>query len=180
MKKELFGVQGLLLIWLIIYLQNQCQCVSADRIKSSLKENSSVVPRGSILRPLLFFIFLWTSTVCVTSPNDFYLAMRKNWFEKIRVRWVLDWIIMSWYDRFLVEEEQIGSQFRKKSKFFISRTVEVCSSRSMDKVCHVNLVKIWGEIMILWLTASEIWYNRGKMLAKARQNSVTGNDSSND
>ena len=57
-KLEFYGICGIAYQWLRSYLSNRTQYVSYERPKSELLPILSGVPRGSILGPLLFTIYV--------------------------------------------------------------------------------------------------------------------------
>ena len=57
-KMALYGVRGTSLRWFESYLSNRFQCI-ADGLKMSSRQSvKSIVPRGSVLGPVLFLIFI--------------------------------------------------------------------------------------------------------------------------
>ena len=53
-----FGITGKLWLWIKAYLSDRLQCVSINNIHSDVMPVISGLPQGSILRPLLFLIFV--------------------------------------------------------------------------------------------------------------------------
>ena len=53
-----YGINGTLLNFLVDYLQNRQQCVVISSHQSEYMPVASGVPQGSILGPLLFFMFI--------------------------------------------------------------------------------------------------------------------------
>ena len=57
-KLEHYGIRGLALKWMHSYLKNRSQFVRLSGENSSIKHMQYCVPQGSILRPLLFIIYI--------------------------------------------------------------------------------------------------------------------------
>ena len=57
-KLEHYGIQGLAFKWMTSNLKNRSQFVSLSGENSSIKHMQYGVPQGSILRPLLFIIYI--------------------------------------------------------------------------------------------------------------------------
>ena len=57
-KLEYHGVRGISNKWFVSYLSNRKQCVSINGYKSNLADVKYGVPQGSILKLLLFLIYI--------------------------------------------------------------------------------------------------------------------------
>ena len=58
-KLEYYGIRGLALKWFTSYLNNRSQFVSTNGVTSNIKRLGNYgVPQGSVLRPLLFLLFI--------------------------------------------------------------------------------------------------------------------------
>ena len=56
-KLENYGIRGKNLLWFISYLTSQTQFIKYNNLSTSFKAQY-LVPQGSILRPLLFLIYV--------------------------------------------------------------------------------------------------------------------------
>ena len=57
-KLPFYGVRGVCYNWFVSYLSNRQQFTVYDSLNSSLSTTNTGVPQGSILGPLLFFIYI--------------------------------------------------------------------------------------------------------------------------
>ena len=57
-KLYIYGIRGPALSWITSYLSNRCQYVVNNGYESECKYMNCGVPQGSILGPLLFFIYI--------------------------------------------------------------------------------------------------------------------------
>ena len=79
---EHYGVRGAVHQWFASYLSNREQFVSVNRHNSSLKKVSCGVPQGSVLGPLLFFIYINDLPNATKSLSFFLFADDTNiYFE---------------------------------------------------------------------------------------------------
>jgi len=81
-KLEQYGIRGIAKEWFASYLSNRQQFVSLNNIKSDLHPVSCGIPQGSVLRPLLFLLYINDFSKC-SKLLDFHLfADDSNLFYK--------------------------------------------------------------------------------------------------
>ena len=71
-KLEYYGIRGIAHDWFSSYLSNGSQFVSLGPIDSDSKQIPCGVPQGSVLRPLLFLIYVNDLHKC-SNVFDFHL-----------------------------------------------------------------------------------------------------------
>ena len=79
-KLEFYGIRGSALSWFQSYLKNRKQFVSYNGATSSLKLVKCGVPQGSILGPLLFFIYINDLSNVCSCTNPILFADDTNLF----------------------------------------------------------------------------------------------------
>jgi ribonuclease P/MRP protein subunit RPP40 len=57
-KLELYGITGILLNWIRNFSYDRLKCVVIDRGHSQFSSVISGVPQGSVLKPILFVIYI--------------------------------------------------------------------------------------------------------------------------
>ena len=84
-KLDYYGIRGSTLAWINSFLTNRTQQVVLEGIVSGTVDVTSGVPQGSVLGPILFFLF--SSMTC---PN---LSLRKSDFLVMMQFYILRWLL---------------------------------------------------------------------------------------
>ena len=94
--KHHFQIDGILLKFLVNYLQDRQQCVVVGGHKSDLKSVQSGVPQGSILGPLLFVLFINDMSTVISKDTNIalYADDTKIWRQ-----------ITSWNDHIVLQND---------------------------------------------------------------------------
>jgi hypothetical protein len=71
-KLSKYGISGCLLQWIASFLTNRTQRVALDDVISSWEYVMSGVPRGSVLDPTLFIIYINEISETLISNNELY------------------------------------------------------------------------------------------------------------
>ena len=77
-KLEHYGVRGISKKWFSSYLTNRKQFVSIENCNSTTKTVLTGVPRGSVLGPLLFLIYINNLHKCVKYSKAYHFADDTN------------------------------------------------------------------------------------------------------
>ena len=80
-KMQHYGIRGISLRWFSDYLNNHKQYVSLDNCTSEILPVTCGVPQGSILRPLLFILFI-NDIVNTYNLTEFMFSDDTNLFFK--------------------------------------------------------------------------------------------------
>ena len=77
-KLRHYGIRGIRNDWFKSYLHNRMQYVSTQGYNSDTKEIKHGVPQGSVLGPLLFLIYIYTSFVWWHIPTKQKYVTKEN------------------------------------------------------------------------------------------------------
>ena len=103
-KLEHYGIRGLPLQLLIIYLTDRYQYTIVNNVKSNLKQVKCDVPQGSTLSPLLFLIYvndlpylskfntkLFADDTVLTLSNSCIKTLQQKVNQELE-QWFLNWV----------------------------------------------------------------------------------------
>ena len=131
--KYKFNIDGLMLKFIVNYLEDRNQCVVIGGSKSELKSVTSGVPQGSILGPLFFVLFINDMVECVSEGTSIalYADDTKIWRR-----------ITSWSDH-LTLQRNIDSLFKwsvENKMTFHPHKCKVVSVTMQNSISYLELI----------------------------------------
>ena len=111
-KLSLFGIGGNLLRLISSYLSNRVQCVKVGHLYSRWETSTSGVPQGSVLGPLLFFVFMNDlPSVCLSSIMFLYADDSKAIYTNLKNLQLDLNACISWANQNLMEFNASKTEF---------------------------------------------------------------------